>query len=190
VVKGSVLDRPVGEETGLEAPPRKGAKPEPQTPGHVPDEVLSAVRGGTPLLAMVPDDSLADGVATQLAAAGCFTYHGQVGDLRAPWMGCWLFVRSHPTFAGLPVNRVLGIHYQANGKKSNGLLIERAEGAPDPEVVLGYSRDHARKIGAASLLCRLGNTAVLVHRAPAFSAPLQQRWLANAISHLTGNKLT
>jgi beta-galactosidase len=52
-------------------------------------------------------------------------------------------------------------------------------------VILGYSRDHARKIGAASFLCRLGKTAVLVHRAPAFSPPLQQRWLANAISYVT-----
>ncbi len=185
VVKGSVLDRPEGEETGLEPPPRKGEPAEPQTPGHIPDEVLAAVKTGTPLLAIIPNDSLADGVATQLAAAGCFSYHGQVGDLRAPWMGCWLFLRDHPTFAGLPVNRVLGVHYQANGKQSNGLLIERAAGAPDPEVILGYSRDHARKIGAASFLCRLAGTAVLVHRAPAFSPPLQQRWLASAISQLT-----
>lgn len=185
VVKGSRLDRRGGEETGIEPPPRRGAPPKPQTPGHIPGEVLAAVKAGTPLLAVMPDDSLADGVATQLAAAGAFTYHGLVGDLRAPWMGCWLFVRSHPTFAGLPANRVLGIHYQAHGRQSNGLLIERAPGAPDPEVIMGYSRDHARKIGAASFLCRLGNTAVLVHRAPAFSAPLQLRWLANAISHLS-----
>ena len=184
VVKGSILDRPVGEETGLE-PPRKGAPPEPQTPGHIPDEVITVIKAGTPLLAIIPDDSLADGVAAQLAAAGCFTYHGQVGDLRAPWMGCWLFVRSHATFAGLPANRVLGIHYQAHGKQSNGLVIERAAGAPDPEVIMAYSRDHSRAIGAASFLCRLGNTPVLVHRAPAFSAPLQLRWLVNAISHLT-----
>ncbi len=186
VVKGSRLDRFSGEETGLEPQPRRGAPPEPQVPGHIPDEVLDAVKSGTPLLAIVPDDALADGIATQLAAAGAFTYHGQVGDLRAPWMGCWLFVREHPTFAGLPANRALGIYYQADAKQSNGMLIERAPGAPDPELIMGYSRDHARNIGAASFLCRLGRTAVLVHRAPAFSSPLQQRWLANAISHLTG----
>jgi beta-galactosidase len=184
VVKGSVLDRPGGEETAVETP-RKGSPREPQTPGHIPGGVLAAVRAGTPLLAIVPDDALADGVATQFAAAGCFTYHGQVGDLRAPWMGCWLFVREHPTFAGLPANRVLGIHYQANGKKSNGLLIERAAGGSDPEIIMAYSRDHSRALGAASFLCRLGNIPVLVHRAPAFSEPLQLRWLANAISHLT-----
>ncbi len=186
IVKGSWLDRQIGEETGLEAPLSKRPNAEPQTPGHIPDEVLAAVRAGTPLLAAVPDDYLADGVAKQLAAAGAFTYHGQVGDLRAPWMGNWLFVRDHPTFAGLPVNQVLGVHYQAHGKQSNGLLIERAGAAPDPEVILAYSRDHARKIGAASFLCRVGNTAVLVHRAPAFNNPLQLRWLGNAIAHLTG----
>ena len=166
-----------------------GSTFDPQVRGHISDEVLTAVKAGTPLLAVVPEDSLADGVAAQLAFAGCFTYHGQVGDLRAPWMGCWLFVRQHPTFAGLPANRVLGVHYQARGKQSNGLIIDRAAGAPDPEVIIGHSRDHSREIGAASFLCLLGNTAVLVHRTPAFSAPLQQRWLANAISHLTATKL-
>jgi hypothetical protein len=76
------------------------------------------------------------------------------------------------------------VHYQAHGKASNGLLIERAAGAADPEVIMGYSRDHDRKTGAASFMCKLGSTPVLVHRAPEFSAPLQQRWLANSIAHL------
>ena len=50
---------------------------------------------------------------------------------------------------------------------------------------MGYSRDHARKIGAASFLCRGGKTAVLVHRAPAFNDPVQLRWLGNTVAHLT-----
>ncbi len=190
VVKGSKLDRKIGDETGLEAQPAKGAPPPPPEPiGEIPEAVLAAVKAGTPLLAMVPDDQLADGVAKQLAALGAFTYDGQVGDLRAPWMGNWVFVREHATFTGLPVNQVMGIHYQARGKQSNGLLVERAPGAPDLEVVMGYSRDHDRRIGAASLLCRVGGTRVHVHRAPEFSAPLQLRWLANSIAHLTGVKL-
>jgi hypothetical protein len=45
------------------------------------------------------------------------------------------------------------------------------------EVIMGYSRDHDRKIGAASFL---------FHRAPEFSAPLQLRWLANSIAYLAG----
>ena len=189
VIKGSKLDRKIGDETGLEAQPTKGAPVEVQVAGMVPDDVLAAVKAGTPLLAIVPDDYLADGVAKQLAALGAFTYKGQVGDTRAPWMGNWLFVREHATFASLPVDRALSVHYQAHGKASNGLLIERVPGAEDLDVIMGYSRDHDRQVGAASFVCKLGTTSLLVHRAPEFSAPLQQRWLANSIAFLTNVKL-
>lgn len=189
VVKGSRLDRQIGDETGLEAQPAKGAPPVPQTPGEIPQDVLAAVQAGTPLLALVPDDFLADGVAKQLAALGAFTYSGQVGDTRAPWMGNWLFVREHPTFAHLPVNRAFSVHYQAHGKQTNGLLVERAPNAPDLDVIMGYSRDHDRKIGAASFIAHVGQTPVLLHRAPDFAAPLQARWLGNTIAHLTGTQL-
>ena len=185
VVTGSKLDRQIGEETGLETPPVKGAPVETQTAGKLSADVLTAVAAGTPLLAVVPDDFLADGVAKQLAALGAFAYKGQVGDTRAPWMGNWLFVREHPTFQGLPANQVLGVHYQAQGKQSNGLLIDRVAGGTEPEVIMGYSRDHDRNIGAASLLCRVSGTRVLVHRAPDFSMPLQMQWLANTLSYLT-----
>ena len=37
-------------------------------------------------------------------------------------MGNWYFVRQHPIYAGLPVNQVMGIHYQAKGRQANGLL--------------------------------------------------------------------
>jgi len=185
VVPGSKLDRQIGEETGLEAPPVAGATTEPEVAGRFAPEVLAAVQAGTPLLAVVPDDFLADGVAKQLAALGAFTYRGQVGHTRAPWMGNWLFVRQHPTFANMPTDRVLGVHYQAQGKLANGLLIERAPSGVEPEVIMGYSRDHDRNVGAASFVCRVGTTPVLVHRSPEFSAPLQAQWLANALSFLT-----
>jgi hypothetical protein len=192
VLPESTLNRRIGDETGLEAPPAtKHAEshvPGQSVPGQLPPEVLEAVRRGTPLLAAVPDDFLADGVAKQLAALNAFIYRGQVGDTRAPWMGNWMFVREHETFRGMPVNRELGIHYQANGKQANGLLIERAPGAPDPEVILAYSRDHDRNIGAASFVCYVGSTRVLVHRAPDFCAPLQARWLANALRCLTSKQ--
>ena len=190
VVNGSRLDRAVGDETGLEAQPAKGAPPAVRTPGQIQDAVFASVRAGTPLLAIVPDDDLADGVAKQLAGLGAFQYTGQVGDIRAPWMGNWLFVREHATFASMPVDTVLSTQYQAQGKAANGLLIERAAGAADPEVIMGYSRDHDRGVGAASFACRLGSTRVMVHRAPEFVAPMQQRWLANSIAFLTGTELT
>jgi hypothetical protein len=189
MVPRSQLNRSTGEETGLEAPPAKGARKDASIPGRLPDEVLAAVRSGTPLLAAVPDDALADGVAKQLAGLNAFVYRGQVGDTRAPWMGNWMFVREHETFRGLPVNRALGVHYQADGKSANGLLIERAAGGAEPVVIMGYSRDHDRNIGAASFICYIERTPVLVHRSPAFSAPLQARWLANALADLTSNRL-
>jgi hypothetical protein len=185
IVAGSRFDRQVGDETGLEAPPTQGVSKVPDTPGQLADDVLAAARAGTPLLAIVPDDALADGVARQLAQLGLFTYAGQVGDTRAPWMGNWLFVREHPTFAHLPSNCALGIHYQAHGKSSNGLLIERAVRADDPEVIMAYSRDHDRKIGAASLFCHHEQIHVLLHRAPAFSDSLQRRWVFNAVEFMT-----
>ncbi len=189
VVKGSKLDSDHVDETGTGDVPPPNAH-EGEAPGAIPDDVMAAVKSGTPLLAAVPYDSLADGVALQLAAMGAFAYRGIVGGLRAPWMGNWLMVRAHATFAGMPVNRVMGIHYQARGKQSNGLRIERAEGGREPEVMLAYGRDHDLNIGAASFVCHVGETKVLMHRAPAFNDALQQRWLGNAIAYLTGVKCT
>jgi beta-galactosidase len=185
IVPGSKLDRQIGSETGTES---DKSSPVTSAPGCIPDEVLAAVRSGTPLLAAVPDDFLADGVARQIAALGAFTYSGQVGDTRAPWMGNWNFVREHPTFDGLPTDRVMSVHYQSSGKHSNGLLIERAPNVPDPEVIMGYSRDHDRRVGAASFLCYVGSTPVLMHRAPEFVAPIQARWLINTLNYLHDKK--
>jgi beta-galactosidase len=162
---------------------------EKQVPGQLSGDVIAAVKGGTPLLVAVPDDDLADGVARQLASLGAFSYEGQIGDTRAPWMGNWLFVKDHATFAGMPTDRVLGVHYQAPGKQSNGLLIERSQGGPEPTIIMGYSRDHDRKIGAASFICSVGEAPVLFHRAPAFNDPLQERWLRNALRYLTSKQV-
>jgi len=188
VVSQSRSSRNIGDETGLEAPPVKGSQSAPLILGELPEEILAAVRSGTPLLAAVPDDALADGVAKQLAKLNAFVYHGQVGDTRAPWMGNWMFVREHETFVGLPVNQTLGVHYQAQGKLSNGLLVERAEGSPDLEVIMGYSRDHDRNIGAASFVCHVAGTRVIVHRSPDLNPPLQARWLANVLRYLSSTQ--
>ena len=115
-----------GDTTGLENQPghEVGAVPTTTEVGHIDPAILEAVRAGTPLLAIPQADTLSDGVAKQLAAAGAFTYNGTVGDYRAPWMGNWYFVREHPIYAGLPVNQVMGIHYQTKGRQANGLLVD------------------------------------------------------------------
>lgn len=179
-----IVRRQVGEQTGLEAQPKKGDKPV-VVLGELPPEILAAVKAGVPLLAMVQEDGLAEGVARQLSGLGLFHYAGQVGGLRAPWMGNWNYVRAHSTFAGLPVDRGLSVLHQVEGQPSNGLLIDGPGGErTDVEVIAAYSRDHDRKNGAASFIARRDGMRVLVHRLPDMAGPLQRRWLANAVDWL------
>jgi hypothetical protein len=184
-----------GDTTGLETQPTVLLKPHPPEPGetespinqlgHIDPAILEAVRAGTPLLAIPQADTLSEGVAKQLAAAGAFTYHGTVGDFRAPWMGNWYFVRKHPIYAGLPVDQVMGIHYQAKGRQSNGLLIDKhPDGAP-VEIIAAYSRDHDRNIGAGTFTTKLGSGKLLYQRVPELHPVLQQRFLSNALAWLT-----
>jgi beta-galactosidase len=174
-----IVRRQVGEQTGLETQPKKGEKPV-VVLGELPPEVLAAVQAGAPLLAMVQEDGLAGGVAKQLSALGFFDYAGQVGGLRAPWMGNWNYVRAHPTFAGLPADMAMSVLHQVEGQPSNGLVVD-GQGV---EVIAAYSRDHDRKNGAASFIARKDKARVLVHRLPDMAKPLQQRWLANAVTWL------
>jgi beta-galactosidase len=185
-------DGQVGETTGLEAaPPMKpGHTPEPGEEaqiialGHLQTGILDAVRAGTPLLAIPQTDTLSDGVAKELAAAGAFTYHGAVGDFRAPWMGNWYFVREHALFDGLPQNCALGGFYQCKGRPSNGLLVDNAPNGSSIEVIVGYSRDHDRNVGAGTFTTHLDKGKLLFHRCPDFHPVLQQRFLANALRWL------
>lgn len=183
----------IGETTGIEAtPPTKpGHTPEPGEEaqiislGHLQTGILDAVRAGTPLLAIPQTDTLSEGVAKELAAAGAFTYHGAVGDFRAPWMGNWYFVREHALFAGLPQNCALGGFYQCEGRPSNGLLIDQSPNGAPIEVIVGYSRDHDRNVGAGTFTTRLGQGKIIFHRCPDFHPVLQQRFLSNALDWLT-----
>ncbi len=125
-------------------------------------------------------DALSDGLGNHLAAAGAFTYGGNIGDVRAPWRGNWYFVRKHPIYEGLPVDQAMGIHYQAKGREANGLLVD----GPGVEIVAAYSRDHSRVIGAGTFTAKLGKGKVLYHRVPEMQPVLQARFLANALRWL------
>jgi hypothetical protein len=190
VVTGATTTQNAGDTTGLEAQPSgaSGAARRPQA-GALADGILDAVRAGTPLLAIPQTDVLSEGVAKQLAAAGAFTYNGAVGDLRAPWMGNWYFVRRHALYDGLPVDQAMGIHYQARGRESNGLLVERAAGGAEVEIVAAYSRDHSRQIGAGTFTTRLGAGKIVYHRVPEMHPVMQSRFLANALKWLTSRVL-
>ncbi|MGA1983362.1 MAG: glycoside hydrolase [Acidobacteriaceae bacterium] len=172
-----------GDRTGLEAQPATVVGPVVTTTqlGELAPGILDAVRAGTPLLAIPQADALSDGVAKQLAEAGAFTFSGNVGDLRAPWMGNWCFVRKHPVYDGLPVDQAMGIHYQAKGREANGLLVD----GPNVEIIAAYSRDHSRVIGAGTFTTKLGAGKVLYHRVPEMQPVMQARFLANALRWLT-----
>jgi hypothetical protein len=176
LVTGAAATQNAGDTTGLEAQPNGAAVRPAVRAGVVADGILEAVSAGTPLLAIPQTDALSDGVAKQLEAAGAFTYSGAVGDVRAPWMGNWYFVRKHPVYDGLPVDQAMGIHYQAKGQAANGLVIDRAPGGAEVEIVAAYSRDHSRVIGAGK---------VLYHRVPEMQPVMQARFLANALKWLT-----
>jgi beta-galactosidase len=142
------------------------------------------VKAGTPLMAIPQTDALSDGVTKQMAEAGAFAYSGTVGDVRAPWMGNWYFVRKHPVYDGMPVDQAMGIHYQAKGQAANGLVVDRAPGGAEVEIIAAYSRDHSRVIGAGTFATRLGKGKVLYHRVPEMLPVMQQRLLANALKWL------
>jgi hypothetical protein len=181
LVTGAAATQNAGDTTGLEAQPSGAAARPAVQAGVLADGILEAVRAGTPLLAIPQTDALSDGVARQLAAAGAFTYSGNVGDVRAPWMGNWYFVRKHPLYDGMPVDQAMGIHYQAKGQAANGLLVD----GPGVEIVAAYSRDHSRVIGAGTFTTKLGAGKVLYHRVPEMQPVMQQRFLANALRWLT-----
>jgi beta-galactosidase len=169
----------LGGDAGLDLQKVSGMPP---VPGALPQEMIAVVNVGTPLLVMAQEDGLADGVATQLSALGAFRYDGQVGKLRAPWMGNWYFLREHPVYAGLPSNQAMGVYHQAHGRQANGLLIDGA----DVDVFVGYSRDHDRKIGAGTFTAKLGTGKIVFQRVPDLNGPMQLRFLRNALTWLCG----
>lgn len=175
-----IARRQVGEQTGLEIRPRRGQGTIVAV-GEIPPEMIDAARAGTPFMAMVPEDGLARGAAQQLAAHGLLRFDGEVGTTRAPWMGNWNYLRAHPLFDGLPVDMAAGVLHQIESHPSNGLKID-GDGI---EVIAGYSRDHDRWNGAASFTIRQGPARILFHRLPAMAAPLQARFLGNALHWLT-----
>jgi hypothetical protein len=180
-----IARRQVGEQTGLEAQPTKGQKPK-LVPGELPPAVLGAIRNGLPLLALVPEDGLSEGVARQLASLDLLRFEGTVGDIRAPWMGNWNYLRAHPLFAGIPADCAAGIFHQIDGRLSNGLMVD----GPGVEIVAGYSRDHDRQNGGATVVAANKGMRAVLHRMPDMVAPLQRRFLANAIDWLAGQGRT
>jgi hypothetical protein len=150
-------------------------------PTTLPEDVVTAFKAGTPLFVLCTNDGQATGAGEQLAAAAGFRFDGMVGSSRASWMGTWFFVRKHPVYDGLPVDRAMSIEYQVKGSDSNGLIID-GEGL---EIIAAYSRDHDRKIGAGTFAYAGHGRKLLFHRITQMHSVFHRRLLSNGIQFLT-----
>jgi hypothetical protein len=150
-------------------------------PTELPKEIVAAFEGGIPLLTLCTSDGQATGAAAQLAAAAGFQFAGMVGSSRASWMGTWFFVRKHPVYDGLPVDRAMSIEYQVKGSDSNGLLVS-GDGV---DIIAAYSRDHDRNIGAGTFAYAGQGRSLLFHRITGMQQVLHRRLLSNAIQYLS-----
>jgi hypothetical protein len=150
-------------------------------PTQFPLEIVAVFIGGTPLFVLCTSDGQATGAGAQLAPASGFRFDGMVGSSRASWMGTWFFVRKHPVYDGLPVDRAMSIEYQVKGSDSNGLIVS-GDGI---EIIAAYSRDHDRKIGAGTFAYSGQGRKLLFHRITQMHAVFHRRLLSNAIQFLT-----
>ncbi|HTY60061.1 MAG TPA: malectin domain-containing carbohydrate-binding protein, partial [Bacteroidota bacterium] len=156
-------------------------------------DVVAQVRQGTPLLILSDGEGATTSYASTLQSLGVLKYEGYVGEARASWMGSWYFVRNHPVFEGLPVDCAMGSTYQVGVENSGGVIVD----GPGVDVVVGYSRDHDRNIGAGTFTASLGKGKILFHCIPgvvsALNSPggpgmhpvLLRRLIANSLHYLT-----
>jgi hypothetical protein len=150
-------------------------------PTQFPPEIVAAFTSGTPLFVLCTSDGQAAGAGPQLASAAGFRFDGMVGSSRASWMGTWFFVRKHPVYDGLPVDRAMSIEYQVKGSDSNGLIVS-GDGI---EIIAAYSRDHDRKIGAGTFAFAGQGRKLLFHRITQMHPVFHRRLLSNGIQFLT-----
>ncbi len=150
-------------------------------PTQLPQDIVAAFNSGTPLFVLCTSDGQAVGAGAQLASAAGFRFSGMVGSSRASWMGTWFFVKKHPVYDGLPVNRAMSIDYQVKGSDSNGLIVD-GDGI---EIIAAYSRDHDRKIGAGTFVYWGQGRKLLFHRITQMHRVFHRRLLSNAINYLT-----
>lgn len=177
VDKNGLVWKPYGQEINLD------------------EAVLQRVKSGTPLLCLPDGHEAARTYAKTLGEAGAYQYKGDVGNVRASWMGSWYFVREHPVFAGLPVNQAMKSYYQVPVGGSDGFLLD----GDNVEVFVGYGRDHDRNIGAAGFTATLGKGRILFFSLPGMVQGLTgqaggmhpvmlKRLIMNSLSYLNKTK--
>jgi beta-galactosidase len=156
-------------------------------------QLIETIKQGTPLLVLTEGQATTTQYAELLSKAGAFQLVGAVGGSRQSWMGSWYFVRKHPLYEGLPVDCAMDSYYQVTFQNAAGLMVD----GKDVEVVVGYSRDHDRNIGAGTFVSKLGKGRMVFHCLPGIvtglygdpAAGIQpiilRRLLANSIRYLS-----
>ncbi|MFQ6065702.1 MAG: sugar-binding domain-containing protein [bacterium] len=144
-----------------------------KSPGAVKaeKELLDRVaKDGTTLILIANDRQIAQGWANALAKENVVEFKGMVGPARASWMGSWHVVKEHPLFESLPVNTAFNWEYQADVRGSgefftdadvygaDGMLLE----GKNVEYVVGYSRGHDRRLGAAVAVISYGKGKIIL----------------------------
>ena len=144
-----------------------------RSPGaiKVEKELLDRVaQDGTTLILIANDRQIAEGWAAALARENVIGFNGMLGPARASWMGSWYFVKKHPLFESLPVNTAFNWEYHtdvlglgdffedADVYGVDGMLLE----GKNLEYVVGYSRSHDRRIGAAVAIISYGKGKIIL----------------------------
>lgn len=144
-----------------------------RSPGaiKVEKELLDRVaQDGTSLIFIANDRQIAKAWVSTLAEENVVEFKGMVGPARASWMGGWYFVKEHPLFESLPVNTAFNWEYQTDVRGLgdffkdadvygvDGMLLE----GKNLEYVVGYSRGHDRRIGAAVAVISYGKGKIIL----------------------------
>jgi beta-galactosidase len=147
-----------------------------------PAALIEKVRRGLPLLVLPRGALGADAAAKALSQAGAFAYSGRAGESRGCWMGSWVFVKDHPAYKGLPTNQVMKWEYQVDSRDATGLMVD----GPGLDVIAGFGRDHAAKVGAATFTAKLGEGKILIQAVRGMQPLVRERFIVNAARFLCG----
>lgn len=156
---------------------------------------------GTRLILWPDNNRAAESFAKELGKLGIVSYHGDVGNLNAPWFGSWNFVRKHWLLAGLPVDCAMDWRYGVSAFNGPEWLKESPRGsitdgylmdAPGMDVFVGFGADHNPNVGIAGCVIPYGKGQIVFYSLPQMVTSLRPGNFAihpAVVTRLLGNAL-